>query len=73
MTDKKKYSSYRWVILVMVFLALLPCNYNQYQASILAAELVERMNMSTQQFATVMTAPMLIGFFTGILGGTLAD
>lgn len=34
---------------------------------------MEKMHMTTQQFAVAMTAPMLIGFFTGILGGVVAD
>lgn len=70
---RQKESRYYFVIGAMVFLALLPCNYNQFQASILAGELMQQMGMSAQQFAAAMTAPMLIGFFIGIPGGVLAD
>lgn len=66
-------SKYKWAILWTVFAALIPCNYNQFQASILAGELISKIGMTTQQFVAALTAPMLVGFFIGIAGGVLAD
>ena len=69
----KKYSPYRWVILLFTVLPCFMMTVCQFQATPYAAELMQKLSLNEQQYATIATAPMLVGVFISFLSGTLAD
>lgn len=48
-------------------------SYCQFQATPYAAELMEKLHLSEQQYATIATAPMLVGVVLSLFSGSLAD
>ena len=71
--NEQKTSSYRWVILLMTFLPCFWMSVCQFQATPYAADLMQRLSLAEQQYATIATAPMLVGVFISFLSGTLGD
>ena len=69
----QKNSSYRWVILALTFLPCFWMSVCQFQATPYAADLMAKLGMTEQQYATIATAPMLVGVFISFIAGTLAD
>lgn len=66
-------SSYRWIILLMTFLPCFWMSVCQFQATPYAADLMQKLSLSEQQYAAIATAPMLVGVFISFLSGTLGD
>lgn len=71
--DKKNYSSKRWLILALTFLACGMPYYIEYQVSPLAPKLMALLNLSTSQFSSIFTAPLISAIFFSIVGGMLVD
>lgn len=66
-------SSYRWIILLLTFLPCFMMSFCQFQATPYAAELMQKLSLTEQQYATIATAPMLVGVFLSLVAGSLAD
>jgi nitrate/nitrite transporter NarK len=64
---------YRWVILAISMLAAFIGSYAQFQLPPLAYKLIPDLNLSSSQFAALMSGPMTGSLFLCILGGALAD
>ena len=71
--SQNKNSSYRWIILLLTFLPCFMMSVCQFQATPYAAQLMEKLHMTEQQYATIATAPMLVGVFLSFISGTLGD
>lgn len=71
--NTQKNSSYRWIILLMTFLPCFMMSVCQFQATPYAAELMQKLSLTEQQYAAIATAPMLVGVFISFLSGTLGD
>ncbi|MBQ8974127.1 MAG: MFS transporter [Oscillospiraceae bacterium] len=72
-TKAKGGSSYRWVILLITFLSCFMMSVSQFQVTPYAAELMGALSLTEQQYASIATAPMLVGVILGILSGKLGD
>ena len=68
-----KQSSYRWVILAITFLAAFLTAFCQFQATAYAPDLMGTLGLSEVQYASIATAPMLIGVFLSLVAGATAD
>ncbi|WP_203227568.1 MFS transporter [Calorimonas adulescens] len=66
-------SSYRWVILTIACLATFIGSYAQYQIPALAYKLIPAFNLSSSQYASILSAPMLPAVFFSIAAGAMAD
>lgn len=71
MSDKN--SRYRWVVLLISCLAIFAPSYAQYQLSPLAPKIINELGLTTNQFSSVFTAPMIPAIFLSLLAGLLAD
>lgn len=69
----QKSSTYRWVCLAMAFLVSLSCSVCQFVPSVFARELMEALSLSSSQYATILTCPMLIGLAISYVAGSLGD
>ena len=63
----------KWLIFIIVCLAYMPGSYAQYQLSVLAPELMQSFGLSTSQFSSLFTAPMIIAIFLSFAGGIISD
>jgi nitrate/nitrite transporter NarK len=70
---EKTYSSKRWLILVLTFLACGMPYYIEYQVSPLAPKLMAMLHLSTSQFSSIFTAPLISSIFFSIVAGMLVD
>lgn len=61
------------MVVMTLFLAMMSGNYFQYMLSPLAARVMETLNLTQTQFASVFSAPMLPAIFLGIVAGIFAD
>ncbi len=71
--DGHTYSSKRWLILIVTILACGMPYYIEYQVSPLATRLMDMLHLSTSQFSSIFTAPLISAIFFGIVGGMLID
>ncbi|MFZ7103784.1 MAG: MFS transporter [Peptococcaceae bacterium] len=71
--DKVKASSYRWVILFIVWASVFAAVVAQFQVAALAYKIIPAFNMTTGQYSMVLTAPMLAGVCFSLVAGALAD
>lgn len=66
-------SSYRWVILAIMWAAAFIGVAAQFQVAALAYQIIPDYNLTSGQYAMVLTAPMIAGIFLSFAGGALAD
>jgi len=66
-------SSYRWVVLAVAITAASIGSYAQFQLPPLAYKLIPALQISSSEFAALMSGPMTGAIFICILAGTLAD
>lgn len=71
--EVNKAHGYRWAILIIAYLNVCIATYNQFQVTVFAEYIMDAIGMNETQFAGAAMAPMLIGVFTAIIGGVLAD
>ena len=64
---------YKWVVFGVLCLAYMPGGYAQYQLSVYAPELMSVYGLSTSQFSSVFTSPMIIAIFLSLIGGMISD
>ncbi|HWR08793.1 MFS transporter [Sporomusa sp.] len=69
----KRDSSFRWIILLIIFLTHLTLNYLIYQIGGLASQIIPALHLQPSQFAMALSAPMLACAIVGIPAGALAD
>ena len=70
---QQKAPAYRWVILLLTFLPCFMMAFCQFQATPYAGDLMQKLSLTEQQYATIATAPMLVGVFLSFAAGSLAD
>ena len=70
---RKKKGSYGKIVVIILFTALVLGNYFQYQLSPLGPVLMEDMGLSSSQFSSVFSSPMIPAIFLGIIAGMLSD
>lgn len=68
--DKK---NRKWLVFIVLCLAYMPGSYGQYQLSVFAPELMSTYGLSTSQFSSVFTSPMIIAIFLSFVGGMISD
>jgi len=75
MTNKSKHqlSSYRWVILLIMWCTMFIAVGSQFQVAGLAYKIIPELNLTPSGFALVLSAPMLPAVFFSIAAGALAD
>lgn len=66
-------SSYRWVILIVMWLATFIGTFAQFQFAALAYRLIPALKLTTAQFASILSAPMLPAIFLSVAAGAAAD
>ena len=54
-------------------LAYMPGSYAQYQLSVYASELIQSFGLTTSQFSSLFTAPMIVAIFLSFVGGMISD
>lgn len=70
---QQKAPAYRWIILLLTFLPCFMMAFCQFQATPYAGDLMQKLSLTEQQYATIATAPMLVGVFLSFAAGSLAD
>lgn len=70
---EKKYSSYRYIILMLICLCGASVCYYQYQLSPLANTIMERYGVSSLQFSSIFSAPMVPAIFFSLISGIIVD
>ncbi len=73
MKETKVSPNFKWVILALVALSIVPVSYCSFQVSALPAEFMASLGIDGVQFTSILTASMLPGVFFAIIGGILAD
>lgn len=63
----------KWIVFAVLCLAYMPGAYAQYQLSVFAPELMVRFNLSTSQFSSIFTSPMIIAVLLSFVGGMISD
>lgn len=63
----------KWLFFGVLCLAYMPGGYAQYQLSVYAPDLMMSYGLSTSQFSSVFTAPMIVAIFLSFVGGMLSD
>ncbi len=63
----------RWIVFLVLCLAYMPGAYAQYQLSVFAPELMSQFNLSTSQFSSIFTSPMIIAVLLSFVGGMISD
>lgn len=66
-------SPYRWVILLIMWIVAFVGVTSQFQLSALAYEIIPKFNLTSKQFAMVLSAPMLPAVLFSMASGALAD
>lgn len=66
-------SSYRWVILMVMWFATFIGCLAQFQVAALAFRIIPELHLTSSQFALIMSAPMLPAVLLSLVGGSLAD
>jgi NNP family nitrate/nitrite transporter-like MFS transporter len=68
-----KSARHKWVILALLCLGVFSSTYAQYQLPPLAAEISVAFRLSTSQFTSLFSAPMIPAVFLSLVAGMLAD
>lgn len=63
----------KWIVFAVLCLAYMPGSYAQYQLSVFAPELITAYGLSTSQFASIFTSPMIVAIFLSFAGGIISD
>jgi len=71
--DFQKPHSYRWVILVIMWLTTFVGVVPQFQISALAYKIIPELNLTAKQYSLILTAPMLPAVIFSLAAGALAD
>ena len=66
-------SSYRWVVLIIMWLVMFGSLLVEFQAAALSFELIPELNLTSANFAMILAAPMLPAVLFGLVAGALAD
>ena len=72
-SPKEMLSPYRWVILAIMWATTFIAIASQFQLAALAYKIIPEFNLSSGQFAMVLTAPMLPAVLLSLAAGALAD
>ena len=73
MNKKKRKLDYCWMVLFLMCIGIALPNYAQYQISAFGSDIMKNMNLTTTQFSTVATAPLIPGIFLSLISGLLVD
>lgn len=73
MNNENTENSYRWIILIILTLAMFDANVMQFQIAGLASQIIPGMHLKLSQFTMILGAPMLTSAIMGIPAGFLAD
>jgi len=68
-----KYSSYRWVVLAVIFISEVIGAFSQFILAVFGGQLMSTMGISTSQLSAAIMAPMFTGIFFSIVAGIIAD
>ncbi|UWG99100.1 MFS transporter [Dehalobacter sp. DCM] len=71
--NNQLYTSYRWVILLLMGLLTFSGNVAQFQVAAFSYQIIPHYSLTPSQYASVLNAPMLISVFLSLIGGSLAD
>ena len=63
----------KWLVFTIMCLAYMPGSYAQYQLSVYAPELIQSFGLTTSQFSSLFTAPMIVAIFLSFVGGMISD
>ena len=63
----------KWLVFCVLCLAYMPGGYAQYQLSVYAPDLMTAYGLSTSQFSSVFTSPMIVAIFLSFIGGMISD
>ena len=63
----------KWLVFAVLCLAYMPASYAQYQLSVFAPDLMADYGLTTSQFSSVFTSPMLVAIFLSFAGGIISD
>lgn len=63
----------KWLVFCVLCLAYMPGGYAQYQLSVYAPDLMAAYGLSTSQFSSVFTSPMIVAIFLSFIGGMISD
>ena len=72
-SKENSYTSFRWVVLGVAWLAMVGMGWVLYLTPALAYDLVPDLGLTPTQVTLIFTAPMLMGIFFNITGGALGD
>lgn len=67
------YSSYRWVVLIIIFVSEVIGAFSQFILAVFGGYLINTYGLSTTELSSVIMAPMLTGVFVSIIAGVIAD
>ncbi len=70
--DSKKLN-YGWVIIALICIGISLPNYAQYQLSVYGSQIMEKLHLTSSQYSTIATAPLLPGIFLSLISGVLVD
>lgn len=63
----------KWLVFTIMCLAYMPGGYAQYQLSVFAPDLMQSFGLTTSQFSSLFTAPMIVAIFLSFAGGMISD
>lgn len=63
----------KWLVFTIMCLAYMPGGYAQYQLSVFAPDLMQSFGLTTSQFSSLFTAPMIVAIFLSFVGGMISD
>lgn len=66
-------SNKKWLVFAVLCLAYMPGSYAQYQLSVFAPDLMHSFGLTTSQFSSLFTAPMIVAIFLSFAGGMISD
>lgn len=63
----------KWLVFTIICLAYMPGSYARFQLSVFAPELIRSFGLTTSQFSSLITAPMIVAIFLSFVGGMISD
>jgi len=72
-SDAQRYPGYRWVVLGIAWMAMVPVGCVFFLTPSLAYLLVPELGLTPTQLTLIFTAPIAVGVFANIPGGILGD
>lgn len=72
-TVEQRIYSYRWVVLLVIFLTHITINFSVFQIGGLANQLIPTLGIEASQLAMLISVPMLTAGIFGVPAGALAD